>query len=198
MDNYKTRQTLLERLNDRYDDTSWQEFVETYRSYIFIVIRRMNINESDAEDLVQQVLLKLWEKLPDFAYDSKKRFRSFVATVARNKVNDFIRSRMAEAARLEKKAQEEETDSLNKINVPDIDIIVQKEWELFISNLALQNLRKVTQEDSIQTFERIMKGEDAQVIAEERDVNKNSIHQSFRRVKDKMIEEIKRLKTELE
>ena len=72
MDGYRTRQTLLERLRDRYDDSSWQEFIDTYRGYIFVVVRRMNINEADAEDLVQQVLLKLWEELPDFAYDSKK------------------------------------------------------------------------------------------------------------------------------
>ena len=67
----------------------------------------------------------------------KKRFRSFLATVTRNKVNDFIRSRMAEIYS-EKKAGESAIDSLQNINVPDIEAIINKEWELFVSNLSLK------------------------------------------------------------
>ena len=106
-DVYKTRRTLLERLHDRNDDSSWKEFVETYRGYIFVVIRRMGIDEASTEDLVQQVLVKLWDKLPEFSYDSKKRFRSYVATVTRNKVNDFVRSLKAEQKRIDKTCSDE-------------------------------------------------------------------------------------------
>ena len=195
---YRTRQTLLERLRDRYDDSSWQEFIDTYRGYIFVVIRRMNIDEADAEDLVQQVLIKMWEKLPDFAYDSKKRFRSFLATVTRNKVNDFIRSRMAELSRMEKMAGESEIDSLQNINVPDIEVIINKEWELFVSNLALKKIRETSSAESVENFERIMNGEDAAAIAAEKNINKNTVHQNVKRIKDKMIVEINRLRYELE
>ena len=198
MDSYRTRQTLLERLRDRYDDSSWEEFIDTYRGYIFVVIRRMNIDEADAEDLVQQVLLKLWEKLPDFSYDSKKRFRSFLATVTRNKVNDFIRSRMAEISRMEKKAGESAIDSLQNINVPDIEAIINKEWELFVSNLALKKIRETSSAESVENFERVMNGEDAAVIAAEKNINKNTVHQNVKRIKDKMIVEINRLRFELE
>ena len=194
MDIYKTRQTLLERLSDRYDENAWSEFIENYRPYIYVVIRRMDIDETDTEDLVQQVLIKLWDKLPEFAYDSNRRFRSYVATICRNKVHDFIRQRTAEVSRDKQKAEEDEL----RFRVSDLDDIVQKEWELFVSNLALQNIRQSLKQQSVDSFERIMNGEDAASIAQERGLPTNTIQQQFKRVKDRMIEEIKRLKQELE
>lgn len=194
-DVYKTRRTLLERLHDRNDDSSWKEFVETYRGYIFVVIRRMGIDEASTEDLVQQVLVKLWDKLPEFSYDSKKRFRSYVATVTRNKVNDFVRSLKAEQKRIDKTCSDE---SLKIIEVPEVEVIAQQEWELFIANRALQNIRDSFSGNAIEVFERMLDGENPEEIAQSLDIKKNSVHQLNKRVKEKMIEEIKRLKFELE
>ena len=194
-DFYKTRRTLLERLHDRNDDSSWKEFVETYRGYIFVVIRRMGIDETSAEDLVQQVLVKLWDKLPEFSYDSKRRFRSYVATITRNKVNDFVRSLRAEQNRIDKKYSD---DSLKVIEVPEVEVIAQQEWELFIANRALQNIRESFSGNAIEVFERMLNGEDPEEIAATLEIKKNSVHQLNKRVKEKMIEEIKRLKFELE
>lgn len=194
-DVYKTRRTLLERLHDRNDDSSWKEFVETYRGYIFVVIRRMGIDEASTEDLVQQVLVKLWDKLPEFSYDSKKRFRSYVATVTRNKVNDFVRSIKAEQKRINKTYSDE---SLKIIEVPEVEVIAQQEWELFIANRALQNIRDSFSGNAIEVFERMLDGENPEEIAQSLNIKKNSVHQLNKRVKEKMIEEIKRLKFELE
>ena len=194
-DVYKTRRTLLERLHDKNDDSSWKEFVETYRGYIFVVIRRMGIDDASTEDLVQQVLVKLWDKLPEFSYDSKRRFRSYVATITRNKVNDFVRSLRAEQKRIDKKYSD---DSLQVIEVPEVEVIAQQEWELFIANRALQNIRESFSGNAIEVFERMLNGEDPEEIAATLEIKKNSVHQLNKRVKEKMIEEIKRLKFELE
>ena len=51
----------------------------------------MGLSPEDSEDLRQAVLLKLWKKLPDFEYDDSRRFRSWLATVTRNTVVDYVR-----------------------------------------------------------------------------------------------------------
>ena len=91
----KTRLTLIERLRNQYDDSAWDDFSSTYKDYIYVVIIRMGFNPQDCEDLHQQVLLKLWNTLPDFSYDKNKRFRSWIARVTVNLCKDFIRSRSA-------------------------------------------------------------------------------------------------------
>ena len=76
MNNWNTRVTLLEKIRDRHDETSWEDFVYYYKQYIYVVVRGMNLNHHDAEEIVQMVLLKVWDKLPEFNYDSEKgRFR---------------------------------------------------------------------------------------------------------------------------
>ncbi|MCM8527147.1 MAG: RNA polymerase sigma factor, partial [Lentisphaeraceae bacterium] len=163
-DKYKTRQTLLERLSNKYDENSWNEFIGTYKAYICVVIMRMGINESDTEDLAQQVMLKLWKKLPGFNYNRNKRFRNYLASTARNTVNDFIRKINAEKARLEK--ADINTDEEEYVSLPDINTLINEEWESFIANLALDNIRSHFEAASIDIFLQILDGRDPQELAD--------------------------------
>ena len=195
---YQTRVSLLAKLHDRYDESAWQEFILNYKPYIYVVIHRMGVNTNDTDDLVQGVLLKLWDKLPSFVYDNQGRFRSYVAMITKNHVLDFIRSRKAEIARYDKKKQEIMHDDLKQIQVPEVDEIVEKEWELFIANLALNNIRESFKKQAIEVFEQLLAGKSAQEIANEFNLKKNTVHQMGLRVKKKMIEEIIKLKEEME
>ena len=195
-DKYKTRQTLLERLSNKYDENSWNEFIGTYKAYICVVIMRMGINESDTEDLAQQVMLKLWKKLPGFNYNRNKRFRNYLASTARNTVNDFIRKINAEKARLEK--ADINTDEEEYVSLPDINTLINEEWESFIANLALDNIRSHFEAASIDIFLQILDGRDPQELADNLGLKKNSIQKTFRRIKEKLKDEICRLKIDLE
>ena len=87
MDNWNTRKTMLIRLKNQYDENSWEEFVSTYKQYIYNVARRMELNHHDALEIVQLVLIKLWRKLPDFSYDNYRgKFRNWLYTVTANRV----------------------------------------------------------------------------------------------------------------
>jgi DNA-directed RNA polymerase specialized sigma24 family protein len=118
--------------------------------------------------------------------------------ITKNHVLDFIRSKKAELARYDKKKQEIMNDDLKQIQVPEIDEIVEKEWELFIANLALSNIRDSFKNQAIEVFELLLSGKSAQEISEMLDLKKNTVHQMGLRVKKKMIEEIIRLKDEME
>jgi RNA polymerase sigma factor (sigma-70 family) len=83
----ETRLSLIVRLKDPADQTSWQEFVEIYRPVIVRLAARRGMQHADAEDLAQQVLVSItkaigrWENAP-----GRARFRTWLHRVAQNAI----------------------------------------------------------------------------------------------------------------
>ena len=89
-----TRVTLLTRLRqDPSDQAGWDEFVERYGRHIYRWCRRWKLQDADSEDLTQDILLKLTQKLRTFAYDPSRSFRGWLKTVAHHAWRDFVDSR---------------------------------------------------------------------------------------------------------
>ena len=65
---------------------------------IYAWCRRWNLQGADAEDLTQDVLLKLAEKMQTFVYDPAKSFRGWLKTVARHAWSDSWSGRKAGVA----------------------------------------------------------------------------------------------------
>ena len=89
-----TRVTLLTRLRrDPSDQAGWDEFVERYGRHIYRWCRRWKLQDADAEDVTQDILVKLTQKLRAFAYDPSRSFRGWLKTVAHHAWRDFVDSR---------------------------------------------------------------------------------------------------------
>jgi RNA polymerase sigma-70 factor (ECF subfamily) len=89
-----TSQTLLGRLSRiPVDEAAWAEFAQRYGARIYSWCRGRRLQEADAEDVTQQVLMKLAQRLQTFTYDPSRRFRAWLQTVALNAWRDFIDSR---------------------------------------------------------------------------------------------------------
>lgn len=54
-------------------------------------VRRIGIPHDDSLDLVQDVFSLLVQKLPDFRYDDRMRFRGWLFTVTSNRCRDWLR-----------------------------------------------------------------------------------------------------------
>jgi RNA polymerase sigma-70 factor (ECF subfamily) len=88
-----TRVTLLARLRqDPRDQAAWEVFVERYGRHIHRWCRRWKLQDADAEDVTQDILLKLAQKLRDFAYDPSRSFRGWLKTLAHHAWRDFVAS----------------------------------------------------------------------------------------------------------
>lgn len=95
----KTGATLLARLQDGSDALAWDEFFQRYWHLIYAYARRCNCSEHTAEEIVQDVMLKVFEQKDFFQYDpARGRFRDWLGTVVRNKVAE-LRRRPAEKVR---------------------------------------------------------------------------------------------------
>ncbi|VGO14151.1 ECF RNA polymerase sigma factor SigE [Pontiella desulfatans] len=197
-DQYQTRATLIQRVQNQQDEQSWEEFVQVYRRYIYAIIRSMNISEHDTEDILQQVLINLWNSLPKMDYEKINRFRSWLSTVTKNCVTDFIRKRTREAKRLEKAGQDDTLTYLKAIRLPEIDNIAEREWEIHLTNLALENIEPLFSGKAVDAFRLTLKGKSVEEIAAELDLKENSVYRLKNRVKERLIQEIRYLRDELE
>jgi RNA polymerase sigma-70 factor (ECF subfamily) len=94
----ETSVSLLERLRSSTNQEAWQRFVALYTPLLFHWARRVGLSTQDASDLVQDVLLLLVRKLPEFQYQPGKRFRGWLWTVLVNKFRENRRRRDPTAA----------------------------------------------------------------------------------------------------
>jgi RNA polymerase sigma-70 factor (ECF subfamily) len=79
-----TPASLLERLRQPDKKAAWVRFVELYTPLLYYWGGRLGLQESDAADLVQEVLTLLVRKLPQFHYDRTQSFRAWLRTVTLN------------------------------------------------------------------------------------------------------------------
>jgi RNA polymerase sigma-70 factor (ECF subfamily) len=88
-----TRITLLGRLlKDPTNQAVWSEFVEHYGGKVYGWCRKWNLQEADAQDVTQDVLVKLADKMKTFHYDPSRSFRAWLKTITRHAWKDFLDS----------------------------------------------------------------------------------------------------------
>jgi RNA polymerase sigma-70 factor (ECF subfamily) len=86
-----TRTSLLLRLRQAPpDQEAWAEFVDRYGPQIHGWCRRWGLQEADAQDVTQTVLLQLASKLQTFSYDPSQRFRAWLKTLTHHAWSDFL------------------------------------------------------------------------------------------------------------
>lgn len=90
----RTSASLLARLRQApTDQAAWAEFVDRYGRKIYGWCRHWGLQEADAQDVTQDVLARLAEKLRGFAYDPSRSFRAWLKTLARHALSDFCDAR---------------------------------------------------------------------------------------------------------
>jgi RNA polymerase sigma-70 factor (ECF subfamily) len=89
-----TSPTLLGRLRRvPADQAAWAEFADRYGRKIYDWCRQWRLQEADAQDVTQEVLLKLARKMQTFAYDPSQSFRAWLKTVTHHAWRDFLDGR---------------------------------------------------------------------------------------------------------
>ncbi|NQZ56902.1 MAG: RNA polymerase sigma factor [Lentisphaeraceae bacterium] len=194
---YNTRQTLLAKTKDNRDEGSWEEFIFYYRQYIYNIVRRMKLGHHDAEDLVQIIMLKLWDKMPQFEYrPGVGAFRAWLCRITHNETANYLRKRNKHLDRTDE--EKNKPIDAEAVSLPESEDISLKEWEVYVSNLAWQNIRKEFSENDQTAFVELYSGKTSKQVAEELSLELNTINVYKKRVRKRMLMEIKRLRREME
>jgi RNA polymerase sigma-70 factor (ECF subfamily) len=94
-----TSLTLMMRVQqDPADPAAWNEFVRRYQPMIRAWCLRWGSQSSDADDVAQQVLLKLMSAMKSYRCDSNASFHGWLKTVTHNAWIDFVRRPRASPA----------------------------------------------------------------------------------------------------
>src|SRR5436190_24115121 len=64
-----TRQSLLSRLKDWDDQESWQDFFNAYWRLIYQVALKARLNDTEAQEVVQETVISVAKEMPGFRYD---------------------------------------------------------------------------------------------------------------------------------
>jgi len=93
-DSSRTSVTLLGRLRqDAKDEAAWSDFVARYEPKILQWCHGWRLQDSDARDVTQDVLLKLHGLLGKFAYDPSRSFRGWLRTLTYHAWCDVVNDR---------------------------------------------------------------------------------------------------------
>lgn len=119
----ETRPSLLQALRgDQPRESAWRDFFERYAPAIYRVARLRGLDEADADDIVQQVMITLTEHLTEFRYDRDRgQFRHWVRKIVENRIVDLRRKRQLPGDT----GLDEHTD-----DGPGPDEVWEREWRM--------------------------------------------------------------------
>lgn len=90
----RTSVTLLARLGGSTADAgAWEEFLRRYGPQVLGWCRHWHLQEADAEDVAQDVLLRVAKQMRTFRYDPGRSFRGWLKAVARAAWSDWLEAR---------------------------------------------------------------------------------------------------------
>ena len=81
------------RLKSPENGRAWSRFADLYTPLIFFWARKNGLGGHDAADLVQEVMTLVFQKIPEFQYDSRRSFRGWLRKVTLNKHRERIRKK---------------------------------------------------------------------------------------------------------
>lgn len=94
-----TRESLLLKVAEPANAEAWQEFAAIYRPAVYRLARKRGLQDADAEDLAQRVLVVVSHKIAEWRPTSPKgAFRAWLVTIARNAIVNALTRRTPDAA----------------------------------------------------------------------------------------------------
>ena len=151
-DSLPTRASLLLRLQDLDDHSSWMEFFDRYRRFIFGIALRMGLSRQDAEEVVQDTVISVSRGLPSFSYNpTKGSFKGGLMRVTQHKVVDQFRKlgRQVPTDGL----PGETTATAEAAVAQPFDAFWEAEWQHNLLQVATDQLRLAVSPRNFQIFD---------------------------------------------
>lgn len=197
-----TRASLLYRLKDWQDNSSWQEFFDTYWKLVYGVAHKSGLSDAEAQDVVQEVLVSVAKHMPSFKYDPAiGSFKAWLLNMTRWRIYGQFRKRQPGADKIP--LPEESSDRTTLIEgLPDPNALVQEEvweadWHQSLMAKAMSNIQRKVDPARFQIFDFYVNKEwPPEKVASTFGVSVDQVYQIKHRMTDTLREEFHRIERE--
>jgi len=86
----ETRNSLLAQVRSAEEHEAWEQFVLLYRPVIYRMARRRGLQDADAQDLTQTVLMRVAGAIDRWEPQPGVRFRQWLGRLARNAIINAV------------------------------------------------------------------------------------------------------------
>lgn len=202
-----TRATLIQRLKDWQDQASWQDFFDTYWKLIYGVAVKGGLTRTEAQDVVQEIMVAVAKNMPTFQYDpSIGSFKGWLLNMTRWRIADQIRKRNKHLLDIlpedrKEDGKEDETQAINRLADPipqNLEELWDEEWEINLLAAAVAKVKRQLDPQKYQVFDfYVNKGWAPGKVADAFDVPVEQVYMIKHRVTDLIKDEVKRLEKEM-
>lgn len=110
---------LLRLLRDD-DATAFRIIYENYQGKVFLFALRLTKSKTDAEEIVQEVFVKIWEKRSGI--EAERNFNAYILTITRNLILDRLKK-----ANRDKAIQQRIYQNIQALQSVGINELIEKE-----------------------------------------------------------------------
>ena len=167
-----TSKTLLDRIATG-DEISWDEFYTRYCGIIRGIAKYRGLNDTEADDICQQVMLQFFKQSKTFKFDPDiARFRTYFGRIIHSKITDHYRR---------KKETPLENVEPGSVEAPDDELFLS-EWREWILKEAERELKKRVAPETFQAYELYaVQNRPAEKVAAYLNCSVNQVYQAKKR-----------------
>jgi RNA polymerase sigma-70 factor (ECF subfamily) len=180
-----TRQSLLLRAQTG-DASAWKDLTDLYRPLLLTWLSRQQVPKSDLDDVVQEILLSVFQYLPSFRHSGQRgAFRAWLRTIACNRAHDYWRAQKHHPPA----GGGDVNGALNQIEDPESEL--NRQWDQEHDRYVLRCLLDLIEEEfepcTLQAFRRLaLEGASGAEVADELGLSVSAVYVAKSRVLQKI------------
>src|SRR5262245_3691907 len=186
----ETSVSLLERLTGTPTDDDWRRLFDLYQPLLRAWMARAGVADSDADDLIQEVLLVVFREVGGFERRGQGAFRSWLRTILSHRVRNYFRAGQHRPAAT---GGSDFLHSLDELESPDsaLSRLCDRDHDEHVAASLLRRVQADFAPATWQAFRRhVLEGEAAAQVAAELGLSLNSVLLAKSRVLKRVRQEL--------
>ncbi len=172
-----TSKTLIDRIKSG-DEISWDEFYQRYSGIILFLAKYKGLNDTEADDVRQQVILEFFKQSKTFRFDPDiARFRTYFGRIINAKIADHYRKRRDNV-----EFGDHDVPDENVSFESEEDLVFMTEWRKAVLNDIQTQLKQRISADTWLAFELYaLQDRPVEKVAAYLDCSVNQVYQAKKR-----------------
>ena len=197
-----TRTTLLQRLKNWQDQSSWQDFFDTYWKLIYSAALKAGLNKVEAQEVVQETMISVAKHMPTFKYDRAiGSFKAWLLNMTRWRITDQLRKRRRLAANDSFDDTDADTRMTGTMMDPVtecLDALWDAEWKKNLLDAAIDKVRRRLDPKNYQIFDFYVNKEwPPDEVAKTFGISIGKVYLAKHRVTEMITEEVQKMEMKM-